>query len=198
MADKKKYNMTVYKTDSGTKYHYYLDCRYIKDKATIKTNKNDARKDKLTLCSDCRKNANNNINPAINNNYNLNHIQNNNNNNVEHQNFGFKKFKSENIAFNNIHNKVLSNIIEEEEDKQTENSKCTISTINFEFSDFLNISNSFAKAIKKSFPPEEKNSLIKSNNINNKVNINPKGVSDIKNNNIILSNNINNEINNNI
>ena len=178
MADRKNYNTYVYKTEKGTKgnkYHYYSDCRYIKDKSIKRVLKNDARKDKLTLCSECRKKANNH----------------------EHQNFGFKKFKSENIAFNNIHDKVLSNI-KEEEDKQKEESKYTISSINLEFSDFLSISNSFAKTLKKSFPFEEKNSMIKFNNINNLININQKGMSNIKNNNIILNNNINNEINKNI
>ena len=80
MADRKNYNTYVYKTEKGTKgnkYHYYSDYRYIKDKSIKRVLKNDARKDKLTLCSECRKKANNH----------------------EHQNFGFKKYLKVKILF---------------------------------------------------------------------------------------------------
>ena len=179
MEDRKNHNILVYKAKNGQVFHYNPQCRYLNHSIPEKIRINEARKT-LTVCSACRKKGTNNINPSINNNYNLNLIQNSNNN--EPQNFGFKKFKSENIAFNNIHDKFLSNIIEEEEDKQIENSKYTISTINYEFSDILSISNSFAKAIKKSFQPEEKKNILNYNNINNLINQNQIGISNIKNN----------------
>ena len=189
MEDRKNHNILVYKAKNGQVFHYNPQCRYLNHSIPEKIRINEARKT-LTVCSACRKKGTNNINPSINNNYNLNLIQNSNNN--EPQNFGFKKFKSENIAFNNIHDNFLSNIIEEEEDKQIENSKYTISTINYEFSDILSISNSFAKAIKKSFQPEEKKNFLNYNNINNLINQNQIGISNIKNNNAIEINNINN------
>jgi len=195
MAENKNSDKLVYYTDAGDRYHIFLECPYIKNSKTVNKTLRESKLRKKKLCQWCKgkKTNKNNINPLIKNNPNAfqNDNINNENNINKNSNFLFKKSKSINPVFDNNLKKAFYNNIKEEEDKQIEDSKNSMSRITYNFSDIFTISDSLAKLISKPSSVDEKNTIKKFNN-NNLEKIKKVKESNIKNNNIESNNIINN------
>ena len=102
-----------------------------------------------------------------------------------------QKSKSINPVSNNNLKKAFYNNVKEEEDKQIEDSKNSISGITNNFSDSFTINESLTQLISKPSSLDEKNIIKKFNN-NNLEKIKKVKESNIKNNNIEGNNIINN------
>ena len=191
MAENKNSDKLVYYTDAGDRYHIFLECPYIKNRKILR--ESNSRKKKLCRWCKGKKDNKKKINPLIKNNPDAfqNDNINNENNINKNSNFLFKKSKSINPVFDNNLKKAFYNNIKEEEDKQIEDSKNSMSRITYNFSDIFTISDSLAKLISKPSSVDEKNTIKKFNN-NNLEKIKKVKESNIKNNNIEGNNIINN------
>ena len=195
MAENKNSDKLVYYTDAGDRYHIFLECPYIKNSKTVNKTLRESKLRKKKLCQWCKgkKTNKNNINPLIKNNpapFQNDNINNDNNIN-KNSNFLIQKSKSINPVSNNNLKKAFYNNVKEEEDKQIEDSKNSISGITNNFSDSFTINESLTQLISKPSSLDEKNIIKKFNN-NNLEKIKKVKESNIKNNNIEGNNIINN------
>ena len=167
-------NKIVYITTFGKKFHFNINCQYVKGKDYKEIPLNEARQKFEGACVRCMNKNNNvlNINneQLRNDNQNLNIVQNNKNNNYFfHKNNFYKNSLSnnKNIFQNDGNNINLNHIQIEKEDEKSEVSKFSESQKNYKFSDFLSSSNSLS--IKEKYNKmlfEEKSDDINFNNFN--------------------------------